>query len=410
MEESKVNRLLVLLDNEQFKEARSMIDEILAELLRDKSRNLLDLASVYGVLNDLGNESYCEKDLKRAISFLEENEEGLTKVITKSSYYYNLANAKHGLTDVYVQDNPGVPSLKCITDLLQEPVSLYWLAHSNHSKADGTGLLQQITINLSNSLGSVSRFVEGIQFLDTILRVSPEFPQALISRAAKLEHLSLVTNCSVTVALYYRIYDDYNSAIETGLLPSPILQKAKQGRTKALQTIESYGFKIADIAGELETTKREFNSHTAFRKFCITNFLTLNEHTLYCGCIASEADDLRIGVQHAAFKSNLVGKLELLLNRLKSEFAMARWLYYQANTNQVTPEFDTKYSELLDGEIINPHCELLRTSFRICYGILDKIALGICKVYGVDAKRIHFENFWDDSKRKTKLEQVRNIH
>ena len=40
--------------------------------------------------------------------------------------------------------------------------------------------------------------------------------------------------------------------------------------------------------------------------------------------------------------------------------------------------------------------ELLRTSFRLCLGILDKIALGVCELYDIadPTEKLYFENFW----------------
>jgi hypothetical protein len=102
--------------------------------------------------------------------------------------------------------------------------------------------------------------------------------------------------------------------------------------------------------------------------------------------------------------------MELLLNRLKSEFAFARWSYFNSLDQEITLEFDVLYSDLLDNEVITPKMELMRSSFRICYGILDKIALGVCKLFNVPAKRIHFETFWEDAKIKPLLNHTKNLH
>ena len=48
--------------------------------------------------------------------------------------------------------------------------------------------------------------------------------------------------------------------------------------------------------------------------------------------------------------------------------------------------------------------ELSRTSFRLCLGILDKIALGVCELFDIaDAnERLYFESFWRPTTRKGK--------
>lgn len=397
------------MDEEKFDEAR----EIISQTLQDNStlepgEKLFLEAHLYGFLIDIGCENGNEEDLNSAISFFETNETVLESILTKSSYYYNLANAKHGLGKIFYSKNRGVNSITITKDKFQEPINLYWLAYKKIDNKDKS-FITKILINLSNSLITVSRIVEGLQFLDIVLKQQPKFPQALISRGDTLHYLSEVTNCSVTIALFTQIYKSYDNGILTNLLPPSILNRCEYNKQEALKTIQSYGFDISNLNKEIAETEEEYNKHSVFRKFCLDNFLTLNEHGIYCSCVAAAKDDLQIGVSQGAFKGNLVPKLELLLNRIKSEFSFARWMYYKSNTEDPFDN-DVKFSELLDGEIINSQTEFLRTSFRICYGILDKIALGICKLYSIDIKRIFFETFWDESKRSEELNKFNNIH
>lgn len=398
-----------LLDQEQFDEARKIIGQTLQDISSlELEKKIFIEAQLHGFLIDIGCESGSENDLNSAISFLEANEALLQTVMTKSSYYYNLANAKHALGKIFYSQNRGVHSLTTTKEKFQEPINLYWLAYKTIDTNDQS-LMTQILINLSNSLITVSRIVEGLQFLDIVLRKQPNFPQALISRGDNLHYLSKVTNCSVTIALYTQIYKSYDNGILTNSLPPSILKRCEFGKEESLKTIHSHGFDTSNLTKEIEETEKEYNQHSSFRKFCLGNFLTLNEHAIYCNCVAAEKDDLQIGVPQGTFKGNLVPKLELLLNRMKSEFSFARWMFYKSNTEEPF-DSDVKFSELLDGEIINSQTEFLRTSYRICYGILDKIALGICKLYDLDSKRIFFETFWDETKRKVELDKVKNIH
>jgi hypothetical protein len=401
--------LYSLLDQEQFDEARKIIEQTLQDISSlEAEKKIFVEAQLYGFLIDIGCESGNEDDLKSAISFFETNETALEKVVTKSSYYYNLANAKHGLGKIFYANNRGVHSIATTKDKFQEPINLYWLAYKTIDTKDQS-LTTQILINLSNSLITVSRIVEGLQFLDIVLKQQPNYPQALISRGDNLHYLSQVTNCSVTIALYTQIYKSYDNGILTNSLPPSILKRCEYHKEEAIKTIHSYGFDTSNLNKEIEETEKEYNQHSDLRKFCLDNFLTLNEHAIYCNCVAAEKDDLQIGVPQGTFKGNLVPKLELLLNRMKSEFSFARWMFYKSNTEEPFDN-DVKFSELLDGEIINSQTEFLRTSYRICYGILDKIALGICKLYNIDSKRIFFETFWDEPKRNGELNKVKNIH
>jgi len=410
MEKQLLNKLNQLLNEEKFDDAIKLIDETFKSVSFGTAAESLFLKlELYGFLIDIGCESQNENVLHESIKFFEANEGQILTCISKSSYYYNLANAKHGLGKIFYFNNKGVHPIKTVKDKFQEPIKLYWLAYKNISETD-KNLFLQILINLSNSLVYASRIVEALQFLDMVLTIAPNFPQALISRGNNLDYLSTITNCSVTTSLYTQIYRSYDNGIKTNTLPPSILNRSIQHREQALNTIKKHGFNIKDIEKEIEESEKEFDNHTIFRKYCIINFLTLNEHSIYCNCVATEKDDLQIGVKHGMFKGDIVPQLELLLNRIKSEFALSRWLYYQSLETKSPVEYDTRFTELLDGEVINSQTELQRTSFRLCYGLLDKIALGICKLYNLNSKRIHFETFWDELKRNEQLNQIKNIH
>lgn len=90
-------------------------------------------------------------------------------------------------------------------------------------------------------------------------------------------------------------------------------------------------------------------------------------------------------------------------------------MYYHSNFKNLPTDDTVLYSELLDNESISSESEMLRVSYRICYSILDKIALGICKLYKISepGENIFFERFWNPGKKSTrweKLNQVKNIH
>ncbi len=398
-----------LLDSGEYVEAREIVNQILQETTSLEKNEKLNIEThFFGFLIDIGCESENEDDLIKAINFFETNEVILESVITKSSYYYNLANAKHALGKIFYLKNRGVHSLYLTKDKLQAPINLYWLAFKTLNTNDKS-LFYQILINLSNSLVQISRIIEGLQFLDIVLKQNPNFPQALISRGDNLFYLSEFTNCPVTIALYTQIFNSYDKGIKTNLLPNAIADRVESHKLRALLKIQAYGFDNSNINKDLIETKNEYNNHTEFRKFCIDNFLTLNEHGIYCPCVANKKDNLQIGIPNVYFKSELLPKLELLLNRIKSEFAFARWNFYKSNTEEAF-DYDVVFSELLENEVINSQTETLRTSYRICYGILDKIALGICKLYDVEGGNIFFERFWNDKKRIATLETQRNIH
>jgi tetratricopeptide (TPR) repeat protein len=404
------NEVNVLLNKGNYNAARDIVEKELQKITVNS--NILWTAELYGLLIDIGCESNTENDLNQAIDFMLKSEQKLGIHVKKASFYYNLANAKHGLSTIFLSKNHGVQNLENIKVNLQEPINYYWLAYKHLDSKNQKDLKFQILINLSNCLLDVGRLVEAINFLDLVLRNKPDYPQALMARGNTLNLISTVTNSSLTVNLFIQMYKAIDDAIKTNLLPEPFKRNAINKRASVLSKIQSYGFDIDDINKEISESLKESLSHSRARKFAIENFLTLNEHALYCNCNVSGKDDLQLGVSFAILKGEIIGKQELLLNRLKSEFALARHLFYQSR-NKSKIDFDSGFSELLDGEIITPKTEMLRSSFRLSYGILDKIALGICKLYDLSKvdDSILFEAFWKkDNKRWEKLNGLKNYH
>ena len=176
-------------------------------------------------------------------------------------------------------------------------------------------------------------------------------------------------------------------------------------------------FDFSSLDKELRLNEEEYTNHTPFRKFCIDNFLSLNEHFfLYCKCSAASNDDLSIVHSGIQVFGDKVGKMELLLNRLKSEFHLARKLHFESFSKTVDKE-EIFFSELMENKkMIGEEVEKLRIAFRMCFGIFDKIAHGICYFFELPKKKnenIYFESFWDNGKcpeRWKKLKDLQNPH
>ncbi len=402
----KINSLL---DRGAFELARTLtMDELKKLKLLDCDSKLFSAYRLYGCLIDVGSVTYNEDDLTKAITFLKEHQEFLIQNEGKAHYYYVLANAYDGLGRAFYDKNHGIHTMDTQKAKFQDAIQYYWM--SWNSATDNVLLRSALVVNFSNSLSIVGRFVEAIQFQDDVLKSDPNFPQALISRADHLDLLSQVTNSMVSIRLFRQIVSDYDAGIRTGMVPLPILKRVLPRKEEILTDIEKRGYRRQATVKETLEHRSQFDQQTPFRKYCIANHLTLNEHGIYCGCEANTKDDLQIGVPHGVFRSEVLPKLELLLNRLKSEFGLARWLYYSAIHEHAPLDFDVQFSELLENETLTPEMEWQRSAFRICYGILDKIALGICKLYNIPVTQVLFESFWKNPAVQPVLNHTKNMH
>ncbi len=90
--------------------------------------------------------------------------------------------------------------------------------------------------------------------------------------------------------------------------------------------------------------------------------------------------------------------MEMVLNRLKSEFSFARRMYFEYLTGGSLDElrYESCFSELFNDEILGGEVEKIRVGFRQCFSILDKIAVAVCELFDVYPKNrvVFFQSFW----------------
>jgi len=111
---------------------------------------------------------------------------------------------------------------------------------------------------------------------------------------------------------------------------------------------------------------------------------------------------------------DFVVPMEIVLNRLKSEFSFARRLYFEYVNNERNHELlhESCFSELFNDELLGLDVEKLRTAFRLCFGILDKIGVAICQLCDLYPPNgnVYFQSFWqlDRDNRRGKFNKHKN--
>jgi hypothetical protein len=144
-------------------------------------------------------------------------------------------------------------------------------------------------------------------------------------------------------------------------------------------------------------TEEEFAAHGSYRQFSLKNFLSLSEHALHCHCAAARNDNLTVETKALATGGDFIPTMEHRLDRVKSGFSFARYSFYRA-LNQDSETLDVldegvDYVQPFDAEAIGLRSESLRASFRACFGILDKIALGLYELFGLPVEEGESINF-----------------
>jgi hypothetical protein len=407
--QSNIHRIL---DQGNYCQAKQLLIIELQNAKQEDNNYLMLLAEIAGFLIDIGAESIDEEATKMGIDILKRNEGDFKQVLTEQSYNYCLGNGAAAMYKIE-KLNIRLPSLDQIKPNLIEAKNYYFKAYKDINVDELTTIDLQILTNLGNNLTQAGRIIEAIRLYKSVLKLDTKFPQALIGYADDLDYWIKISACPESISLYTEIYTSYETGLESATLPPAYKIRIENSILFYKNLLEELDFDISTIKKELQITESEYEKHTDFRKFCIDNLLTLNEHALFCKCKDSNKDDLSVVHSKITLYGDKVGEMELLLNRLKSEFNLAKKLFYEG-TSYKTEDSEVLYSDLFDDELIGDNVEKIRTSFKLCFGIFDKIAHGIC--YFLDLPKgkrdkIYFDRFWNDNKERwSVLKGIKNPH
>ena len=409
----KYENIIELINNKNYLKATKKIYLKLEKINNSKKqKDIIDKAELAGLLINIGDEGLIKEVVEEGLAIIESNYDVFVKYISKNSLEYNLGNAKKAIFDISRRKKNFQFNLENIK-ILVEAKNHYWksLKLFESSKRDDNEFRLKLLTNLGSTLSINCRISESLYYFDQVLKINPIFPQANVNRSNELIWLKTITG-RYSIQLMKQAYFGYLKAYNS----SKTLQwrkKELQARLEGIkQFIKENGYNVEDINDDKHTL-REFNQLSEYRQYCINNRLTLNEHALYCKCIASRNDDLSIASNNIIVGGKYFLQMERLLNRIKSEFVFARHLYYKSTikmeNESLQVDNEVCYTELSDNEYIGLNSEMIRTSFRLCFGILDKIAEGLCKFFELsdEKENIYFDNFWNPKNLNTEKLQER---
>lgn len=300
---------------------------------------------------------------------------------------------------------------------LQHAISNYWRSLQICEREEDK---YNIRNNLANCLVSAGRFIEAISLFNQNINQSPNRFQSIASWGHAMEKLKSASILPDIPSFYFVVAEGYYKAKEVALnnhLKKSIEEDIERCRFR-LETME-LDLNEINLQQNRDEERREFQNFSEYRKYVLTNELSLNEHALHCHCANSEHDNLSIGLYSGSVHLNKpenLKELERYLNRIKSEYVFARLLFYKYETfdnseNSFYSEDDYKNTAIQnDDEILGYRVEHLRASYRILYGLMDKIASAILVHYNIpeNGKSVYFEDvfhqFEDD------LSNKENIH
>jgi tetratricopeptide (TPR) repeat protein len=409
----ELDRLSKLVGFGNFDQALAGVEAVYQKVKESAERNAVYfriLSNIASVFIDIGHMKPSVESTGTGLSILNEHKDEIIKQIGSDSYFYNLGNAKSNLV---CEKNPFKQNFSTIEQLV-EVKNDFWKA----IKFSGDSITGKVhptyIVNIGNSLKQQFRIAEALDCYDRVNSLNLDIPQSWINRSETLIMLNQVSN-TYSIQMLEQIKDGYENVLSSQEIPPSWLeyyrQKSAFHQNKIREVRED-----ADIDIDLhdsDKTKSEYNELSEYRKFCLDNNLSLSEHGLYCACAGSSRDNLTIPTLGGVV-GDFVVPMEMVLNRLKSEFSFARHLYFDYLTTEQDYELlhDSCFSELFNDELLGIDVEKLRTAFRSCFGILDKIGIAICELldlYPPNGK-VYFQSFWqlDKENRRAKFNSLKS--
>ncbi|EOL8979257.1 LA2681 family HEPN domain-containing protein [Cronobacter turicensis] len=366
------------------------------------------LSNLAGYLIDIGSFSHKKEVAEEGLNIFINNKEVFLSIMTSSSYYYNLANGMNAVVNFNFRGDNDIDSFI----QLNEVKNNYWKAYK-YSLEDGE-VHPELMVNLANTLKRQYRISESIDYYEQAIAIDGSIPQAWVNRSEALE---LLNDLSTTYSykMIQEIIRGYECAINTDkCIPSWVTSyRQKIKYSEGILEDLSIGDKHDAVIDE-RLTREEYEALSQYQRFCLDNNLMLSEHSLYCNCYAASKDNITITTTGEGVFGDFIIPMEMVLNRLKAEYSLARKMFfeYKIGSEVFDEESEVYYSELYNDEILYENIEKLRMSFRSCFGILDKIAVALCKLFELKPNRghIYFHSFWQisDDKRKEKINKIKN--
>lgn len=407
----KMRSINDLINAGSFDSAYNLVKELLKGLndLNIISKNrIIILSNLAGNLIDIGSFSNKKSIAEEGLNIFINNKDDILTISTESSYYYNLANGMSAVLHFNSSDDANIDNFI----KLNEVKNNYWKSYI-FSRQEGD-VHPELMVNLGNALKRQYRISESMDYYDQAIAIDDSIPQAWVNRSEALELLNDLST-TYTFKMLREVIRGYQCAINTGkCIPAWITTYQRKIKYNEDLLAESCIDNVEDVGTDEQLTREEYEALSHYQKFCIDNNLMLSDHSLYCNCYASSKDNITIATTEKGVFGDFIIPMEMVLNRLKAEFSLARKMFFEYKVGFEFFDEDSEvcYSELYNGEILYENVEKLRISFRSCFGILDKIAVALCKLFDLkpDRGHIYFHNFWQvrDEKRKNKINEINN--
>lgn len=410
--EEKIQKINNYINSGDMSSAKRLSNELHYELILHEQNNdpryYVIIFNLGGLLIDIGMLAIDAEASNKGLSLILSYEAEIKQVVPSHAIYYTLAN---GYTQVERKSNDIVG----FEDLKKERHLHYQWKALHECKSSTNPVPDEYRINLANSLKIHGRFVEALTIYNEVLKKNETLYECWINKAKTLEKIARFTEV-FSDSLLIEIINCYKKSLESPNFPAHQTDFIQN----EIKTLEQ-NFKEFNLKEERELTQKEYDQHSEYRKYYLNTSLHLSLHGLHCKCVGSRRDELSIVLKSIVSGDHTIPKMEMILNRLKSEFAYARHLLFEYEKFEPLDDLDKEacFTELFNNEVIGLKIEKVKMGFKLCFGILDRIANAVCELhdlYPQKNQKVYFTSFWGldfDKECKERLEkfnQIKTLH
>ncbi len=254
----------------------------------------------------------------------------------------------------------------------------------------------QVLTNLGNSLSTVGRFVESLEYWGRALQIRPRFAMALGNRGYGLERYAHSLYDHGHQALFLKFaHVEVTSATE----PDAEYEGTYAGAKDFFRTLKAKIERAVPRLNEINLHPHSMGSSEAerrYRTWCLRRRLFLNplndlgEHSV------ANNDVLMMPTF-----STPVGEPPILIgffNEIKQEFASGRWLLFDGIESAYVHFSDkgVRLYNTLDYPCYSLGVEKVKAAFRLAYSIFDKVAFFLNEYMhlGIKTTDVYFKTLW----------------
>jgi len=376
--------------------------------------------TVIGLLIDIGSGLENEEIIKKGVELLQKDFEA---IIHHDEYaptaYYNLANGYYALFHFRRMREPYVA---CFKDTELDQAKVCYRKALEYDLQDAT-FKSQIWVNLGNCFDTLGRVVDALECYEESLKWKPDHGMALGNKGIALCYYAAVTDEHQGTFLV-EAYSLLSQALKLGVPPEKV-----RPFSKYLEDIrERFPDKqILDNPPKYPgyTIKARSKFERFLQEFCLTNKLYLNVCNFCQRCDAAIGDAVVIkkmilpknkGKEKSSLRENHYLHLSAYLNQIKQDYITARFLLILSRYKGLNLNFVDRHVKIintLDYSVHNIYIQLVKTSFKIFYDVLDKIAcfVNYYLELGILERNTNFRRIWYAKNKmiRKKIEDAKNF-